>query len=394
MRRNNVNITHLPHTFSRDPQTIATKSRPLPHRMGPKRTLSFHGEFWQGFIKLSIKHQATAAVVATVLTFGPIALLTWALITYAQERAKDPSACMQPLVNEDRKLTVGFIGNSDFYGLGIRLGIYLQWLASLIANPLLRGERASLAGAYLIFSLALAVAVLLLAFRRECAFTAEIIVILNIFWGGTLLVMVPFVQLLADIRTTGLALALIPLVLSMLPVSTWFWLRLALYGEVDFVQTNGGTSFFLLARVTPNHLQGVSFLMAAVCLILCVIPVFCCLCLCLVLFLDWVGRRPPEWRPAEEEKSAKEKMLDRFERMRQQWTKVEKKKKSPNKWVIMIAGISLASWSILAVELTLMWNSVKGVYNVQSTGQIIALVIGLGVLVKVLWLLRHGKIED
>lgn len=60
--------------------------------------------------------------------------------------------------------------------------------------------------------------------------------------------------------------------------------------------------------------------------------------------------------------------------------------------VIMIAGISLASWSILAVELTLMWNSVKGVYNVQSTGQIIALVIGLGVLVKVLWLLRHGKV--
>lgn len=58
---------------------------------------------------------------------------------------------------------------------------------------------------------------------------------------------------------------------------------------------------------------------------------------------------------------------------------------------MVITGISLASWSIPAVELTLVWNSVKGVYNVKSTGQIIALVIGLGVLVKVLWLLRHGN---
>jgi hypothetical protein len=60
---------------------------------------------------------------------------------------------------------------------------------------------------------------------------------------------------------------------------------------------------------------------------------------------------------------------------------------------MVVAGIFIAAWSVLTVELTLTWNSVKGVYNVQSTGQIIALVVGLGILVKVLWLLRHGKVS-
>ena len=78
----------------------------------------------------------------------------------------------------------------------------------------LESERASMAGVYLFFSLMLAVAILLLA-------PAEIIIILNILWGGTIPVMVPFVRLLADIETTDLGLAFISLILSMLH-QTWF----------------------------------------------------------------------------------------------------------------------------------------------------------------------------
>jgi hypothetical protein len=377
--------------------------------------LSFHGDFWRGFIKVSVSHKATAAFVAITLTCGPIALLTWALISHAQGSAEHSKAC--DARNLPEGAADGFTGDSDFYGLGIRLGIYFQWLASLIANPLLKAERASMAGSYLTFSLALAVAILLLAFQHNCTFTAEIIIVLNIFWGGTLLVMVPFVQLLADIETTGLGLALLPLILSMLPVSTWFWLRLALYGEVDFAPTKGGTSFFLLARVTNSHIQAVSCFMAALCLALFIIPVFSSLCLCLVLSLSLMNQRPPGWGgpEPEEEKGMKERVIARWHRVRQRWRKkVEEKKKKHQhrlrgKWQVLhvglmfcdrltchrcmvLAGIFIASWSILTVELTLAWNSVTGVYNVQSTGQIIALVVGLGILVKVLWLLRHGKV--
>lgn len=312
----------------------------FPNRMPPKRILSFHGDFWRGFVKLSVSHKTTAAFVAIILTFGPIALLTWALVSHAQGSPGNSKAC--DARNLPEGVGDGFTGNSDFYGLGIRLGIYFQWLASLIANPLLKSERASMAGAYLTFSLALAVAVLLLAFQHDCTFTAEIIIVLNIFWGGTLLVMVPFVQLLADIQTTGLGLALLPLILSMLPVSAWFWLRLALYGEVDFAPTKGGTSFFLLARVTHSHIQAVSCFTAALCLASCIIPVFSSLCLCLVLFLDWMNQRPPEWRVAEpeEEKGRRERLIARWHRLRERWTKVEekKKKKTRSKWQVLHIG--------------------------------------------------------
>jgi hypothetical protein len=295
--------------------------------MPPKRILFFHGDFWRSFIRLSDSHKATATVVAIILTFGPIALLTWALIAHAQGSPGHIKAC--DARNLPEGAARGFTGNSDFYGLGIRLGIYFQWLASLIANPLLRSERVSMAGSYITFSLALAVAVLLLAFQHDCTFTAEIIIVLNIFWGGILLVMVPFVQLLADIQTTGLGLVLIPLILSMLPVSAWFWLRLALNGEVDFAPTKGGTSFFLLVRVTHSHIQAVSCFMGALCLASCVIPVFSSLCLCLVLWLGWINQQP--CRVAEEEKGRKERLIARWHRLRQRWTKVEEKKKPRSK---------------------------------------------------------------
>ena len=40
-------------------------------------------------------------------------------------------------------------------------------------------------------------------------------------------------------------------------------------------------------------------------------------------------------------------------------------------------------WTILGIELTLLWNSVSGVYAVDSTGQLIPLVIGSASLVPI-----------
>lgn len=37
--------------------------------------------------------------------------------------------------------------------------------------------------------------------------------------------------------------------------------------------------------------------------------------------------------------------------------------------------------SILAIELTLLWNNVADVYSMSSTGQLIAFVVGLGPLI-------------
>lgn len=53
----------------------------------------------------------------------------------------------------------GFEGNSDFYGLGIRLGVYLQWIASWLTNTLSPNEAGPSHDANSIFVLAIAVAI-------------------------------------------------------------------------------------------------------------------------------------------------------------------------------------------------------------------------------------------
>lgn len=51
-----------------------------------------------------------------------------------------------------------FEGNSDAHGLGIRIGVYLLWISSIIANPALPKARINFSQAHLVFSLAIIVA--------------------------------------------------------------------------------------------------------------------------------------------------------------------------------------------------------------------------------------------
>ena len=48
---------------------------------------------------------------------------------------------------------------------------------------------------------------------------------------------------------------------------------------------------------------------------------------------------------------------------------------------------------VLAIELSLYWNSISGVTNMGQVGQLVPLVVGIGGLVKVLWvwLKREGN---
>jgi hypothetical protein len=54
-------------------------------------------------------------------------------------------------------------------------------------------------------------------------------------------------------------------------------------------------------------------------------------------------------------------------------------------------GLTILVLSILSVELTLIWNSVTGVYEVRSTGQVIPLVGGSGLLINTIWKLIHKE---
>ena len=58
-------------------------------------------------------------------------------------------------------------------------------------------ERRSM-GAYDSFAFALLVLVLVLIFKYYCSYTAEVIILLSILWGGTILILLPFAIELGD----------------------------------------------------------------------------------------------------------------------------------------------------------------------------------------------------
>lgn len=76
----------------------------------------------------------------------------------------------------------GFDANSDFYGFGIRLGVYLQWVASWIANTFSPEDAAANHDANSIFVLATATA-LAVAFRTSELRPAEAYIMFSICFG-------------------------------------------------------------------------------------------------------------------------------------------------------------------------------------------------------------------
>lgn len=80
----------------------------------------------------------------------------------------------------------GFDGNADLYGLGIRAGIYLQWMTCLLANNLLPEKRKELQKVYLVFSLAVCIATIVSSVAVTCVFSIEVEVLHWMYWGGFL----------------------------------------------------------------------------------------------------------------------------------------------------------------------------------------------------------------
>ena len=78
----------------------------------------------------------------------------------------------------------GFIGNQDLYGLGNRMGLYLQWITAFVVNNTLPYQRKPLRVIYLAYALAVAVATYALTLTGICTFTAEIEVLYWTYWGG------------------------------------------------------------------------------------------------------------------------------------------------------------------------------------------------------------------
>jgi hypothetical protein len=208
--------------------------------------------------------------VALVIFIGfGIAAAVIASLTTVSQHSEVQEKCVS------RDTGCGFAGNPDIYGLGIRLGMYLQWMSLWIAFTFLPSEKGGLRLTNHIFGFAIFVSLFIFTFRGDCMYVAEVIVILFIFLGGVAS-MWNFTHM--HLRPSGKytirgqnspffgnMITWYFISAPMLLFSCWFWINLARGRGFHFATTPCGTSFFLFGQIKPDHLIPAYHFMAFFC---------------------------------------------------------------------------------------------------------------------------------
>jgi hypothetical protein len=324
-----------------------------------------------------------------------------------------------------------FAGNPDIYGLGIRVGIYLQLVSSLIANRFVMEAVGDSSDTNTIFIFAVFLAAVTATVQGTLQ-PIEIVVLLYIVYSFFLTAWSMF-----GFRTSGRSMTdkfteagiffRSGVVAAISVYSVWFWfqglpkLRIAddqcasyvfLFAKVDLTSPVA-TKFFQLFSVLSIVLCGpifllfsTFFLVETVRFLYSIAKAFltcgtlrklvgqeCCLWIRYnsssddstplpdINSLDLVGGRGSG--PGSLEKLAEVCC--------------------PHCCILCIKYVShyheyinLACliWFIIAIELTLLYNSISGVYDLRPTGQLIPFIIGIVGLVKVLHILILNSLKE
>lgn len=142
-------------------------------------TVGDHSRSWQAslsrlYTTCSLRLRRLAVTSIAFLVASPMTIMIWALVRFGQSRSLDRAVC------SDRDLDKGFQGNSNFYGLGIRIGIYLQWTATVVSHAFLPSTSVSLALSTITLSVAIMTALLIAIFSHECNYKVEVVILLYI----------------------------------------------------------------------------------------------------------------------------------------------------------------------------------------------------------------------
>lgn len=150
----------------------------------------------------------------------------------------------------------GFQGNSDIYGLGIRLGIYFQWAATLLSYLFLRESIDDVAAANWIFLIATVIATLVITAARSSlnTYSAEVVIMLYFVFGQITICLMPIIGNGPANYTILGAWGVVSCFLAVAIYESWFWIN----GRVSMTQTPCGTFMFMFKKVSITDVKNVS----------------------------------------------------------------------------------------------------------------------------------------
>lgn len=277
--------------------------------------------------------------------FVSLFLLNLTVLAIAQTHAPSTPAILatrQP--NGDQPC--GFQGNNDAYGLGIRLGIYLQWLIAAASSFFLQDGGRSVVGISNCYRLAMFIGLLFITIKHGSDLQASEAAVMFLLGAGGAFTTVRAPDLHSGRASTAAVGAAVQVLirLALGAYAVWFFST-----GMDGMRHPPCSAFgFLIVKVDLYGWARILFNTIAACHIF--VNVCILMSSCLV-----PATRPTAPKPASTNYKA------------------------------FAAGIAVLSVFVTAVELLIRWNHIQGVHQIDSTGQLLPLVVSLGTLVSLIW---------
>lgn len=317
-----------------------------------------------------------------------VSILT--VVTVLSQTVLSDSVTITTVEPRDASAKCTFEGNQDFYGIGVRLGFYLQWFAGLIAFTLNTEDSSKQAEVQTIFLLANFIALLVL--QSQMASTTNVVVpilLFYMFFGGSITAVTGAAvslqgwkrkQLLTQ-KIAFIARQTFVLITSfcLLIYSFYFWCT-GIRKFKQFPAACGGTFVFPVAHRVSVDKTTAGAVLGLLLLIVLLIAI------CLIAYRRFQGNLgwfenllPCAFLTGTQRKETFEQKKD----IGVPWDKEQRYgpifaifhiiEMITFRRVWTIAGASLITfallWSILGIELTLKWNSVTGVNDIKTTSQ-------------------------
>lgn len=260
-------------------------------------------------------------------------------------------------------------GNADMYGLGIRLGFYLQWLASVLANLLMtKAEIHTTRFAMNTYTSAVFVALVVQITRGTATALDTYIVLLLCF--GSHYSMVPIFLWRAmtgfdarwDPTRWTIVRSSLPLrVFSTVVITAVAVLQILFWTQAVATKENGMgrgcLQYGFVFRPVPlrdREIMAINVAFSGATLLIAVLS-----------WADWVVAREGEF--LKQERVAWQPRRKRLLQLR------------------CLVTTIVAAAVITATELSISWNRIWNVNGLDSAGQLVSLILGFVVLARVLW---------
>lgn len=262
-----------------------------------------------------------------------------------------------PPIPSYRYGTCGFAGNADLYGFGVRLGLYLQWAATITANIFLPAEASNMRTINGCFQLALLIGLVYTTVTNPNLFAAEVVVILFFGFGSTSTLQFPKN---AQAQATAIGAICRWVIFSgFVAYSIWFWW----VGKTTMAWNPCSRSIFFIGK---TDIYGWFEILAKIITVVGAVGQASTLfVISKQVFKDFRG-------------------CPKAEGLRRIFREFNPVVSDRIDWVGFGFSCILFLFFLVTVEFTILWNGVTGVDQAGSVSQLIPIVVSVGGIGKIL----------